>query len=310
MSSQITWENIEALLAFSTLFLHKNVKLYDIQTEPLTLDPYSYSKEFNKFIASLYEQNFIISFAWTSWQDEAQGFITNPELLTLADISTLQKLFTTHVRQELFCSGHLAAMIINCHFLAIFNRLRAIYTDFDKNDEPKMNKQTSVIQGDITQLQIDAIVNAANEELMPGGGVCGAIHRAAGPSLWEECRQLKGCKTGEAKITKGYNLPAQWVIHTVGPVWEGGSYGEDELLASCYRRSLALAEKHQIKAIAFPAISTGVFGFPVERATKIAVAEVNKFLHSHNSVEQVIFVCFGQNTYDYYLKLMPEITES
>ncbi len=173
-----------------------------------------------------------------------------------------------------------------------------------------MNKQTSVIQGDITQLQVDAIVNAANEQLMPGGGVCGAIHRAAGAVLWEECRQLKGCKTGEAKITKGYNLPAQWVIHTVGPVWEGGSYGEDELLASCYRRSLALAEKNQIKTIAFPAISTGVFGFPMERASKIAVAEVNKFLHSHNSVEQVIFVCFGQNAYDCYLRLMPEITES
>lgn len=173
-----------------------------------------------------------------------------------------------------------------------------------------MTKQILIMQGDITQLEVDAIVNAANEELMPGGGVCGAIHRAAGAGLWEECRRLKGCKTGEAKITQGYNLPAKWVIHTVGPVWEGGNDGEDELLASCYRRSLALAEKHQIKAIAFPAISTGVYGFPMARASKIAITEVNKYLHHHNSPEQVIFVCFGQSAYDCYTQAMQEITES
>ncbi|WP_083468802.1 O-acetyl-ADP-ribose deacetylase [Nostoc piscinale] len=134
-----------------------------------------------------------------------------------------------------------------------------------------------IIQGDITQLSVDAIVNAANEELMPGGGVCGAIHRAAGIGLWEECRQLRGCETGEAKITKGYNLPAKWVIHTVGPVWKGGNYREDELLASCYCNSLALAAQYEIKTIAFPAISTGVYGFPMERACKIAIATVKKF---------------------------------
>ncbi|MBW4644050.1 MAG: O-acetyl-ADP-ribose deacetylase [Goleter apudmare HA4340-LM2] len=174
----------------------------------------------------------------------------------------------------------------------------------------KATQQIVIVQGDITQLEVDAIVNAANEQLMPGGGVCGAIHRAAGASLWEECRQLKGCKTGEAKITKGYNLAAKWVIHTVGPVWEGGNDGEDELLASCYRRSLALAAKHQIKTIAFPAISAGVFGFPMAYASKIAIAEINKYLHSHNSPEQLIFVCFGQSAYDCYLKAMQEITES
>ncbi|QSJ20798.1 O-acetyl-ADP-ribose deacetylase [Nostoc sp. UHCC 0702] len=171
-----------------------------------------------------------------------------------------------------------------------------------------MMKQIVIIQGDITQLEIDAIVNAANSSLLGGGGVDGAIHRAAGRELLEECRQLQGCETGEAKITKGYHLPAKWVIHTVGPVWEGGNYGEDELLASCYSNSLALAEKYQIKTIAFPAISTGVYGFPMERASKIAITEVNKFLQNHNSLKQVIFVCFSQNAYDSYQRVMQEIT--
>jgi O-acetyl-ADP-ribose deacetylase (regulator of RNase III) len=163
---------------------------------------------------------------------------------------------------------------------------------------------------DITELKVDAIVNAANEELMPGGGVCGAIHRAAGAGLWEECRKLRGCETFEAKITKGYNLPAKWVIHTVGPVWESGNYGEDELLASCYRQCLALAEEYKISAIAFPAISTGVYRFPIERASKIAVSEVNKFLESDRLLKRVIFVCFGQTAYDCYLQAMQEITQS
>lgn len=169
--------------------------------------------------------------------------------------------------------------------------------------------QIEVVQGDITQLKVDAIVNAANSSLLGGGGVDGAIHRAAGRELLEECRKLRGCETGEAKITKGYNLPAKWVIHTVGPVWEGGNYGEDELLASCYRQSLALAEEYKIESIAFPAISTGVYRFPLERASKIAVSEVNKFLDDR-LLKQVIFVCFGQTAYDSYLKAMQEITQS
>jgi O-acetyl-ADP-ribose deacetylase len=171
-------------------------------------------------------------------------------------------------------------------------------------------KQIEIIQGDITHLQVDAIVNAANSSLLGGGGVDGAIHRAAGKELLAECRQLRGCATGKAKITKGYNLPAKWVIHTVGPVWEGGNYGEDELLASCYHHSLALAEQYQVKTIAFPAISTGVYRFPMERACKIAIAEVKKFFQQINSLEQVIFVCFGQTAYDLYTKAMLEITET
>lgn len=173
-----------------------------------------------------------------------------------------------------------------------------------------MENRASVIQGDITQLQVDAIVNAANNSLLGGGGVDGAIHRAAGPELLEECRKLHGCDTGQAKITFGYKLPAKWVIHTVGPVWEGGNSGEDELLAQCYRNSLALAVENGIKTIAFPAISTGVYAFPLQPATKIAVSEVNKFLQHNNSLEQVIFVCFGEKAYDCYLQVMREITQS
>ena len=173
-----------------------------------------------------------------------------------------------------------------------------------------MENRAFVIQDDITQLQVDAIVNAANNSLLGGGGVDGAIHRAAGPELLEECRKLHGCDTGQAKITKGYHLRAKWVIHTVGPVWEGGNCGEDELLAQCYRNSLALAVQNSIKTIAFPAISTGAYGFPLHRATKIAVSEVNKFLQSNNSLEQVIFVCFGQNAYHSYLQVMREMTQS
>ncbi len=172
-----------------------------------------------------------------------------------------------------------------------------------------MENRAFVIQDDITQLQVDAIVNAANNTLLGGGGVDGAIHRAAGPELLEECRKLHGCDTGQAKITKGYHLTAKWVIHTVGPVWEGGNSGEDELLAQCYRNSLALAVQNGIKTIAFPAISTGAYGFPLHRATKIAVSEVNKFLQSNDSLEQVIFVCFGQNAYNSYLQVMQEITQ-
>ncbi len=167
--------------------------------------------------------------------------------------------------------------------------------------------RVAVIEADITKQQVDAIVNAANNSLLGGGGVDGAIHRAAGSELYEECKKLNGCETGDAKITKGYKLSAKWVIHTVGPVWQGGNYGEDELLASCYRRSLELAEQHFIHTIAFPAISTGVYGFPLERATKIAASEVSNFLQRNSSIEQVIFVCFSKTAYECYSKAIEEI---
>ena len=169
-----------------------------------------------------------------------------------------------------------------------------------------MFDRIEVVEGDITTQKVDAIVNAANSSLLGGGGVDGAIHRAAGPGLLEECRRLGGCPTGEARITRGYNLPARWVIHTVGPVWRGGTQGEDELLARCYRHSLALAEQHGIRTIAFPAISTGAYGFPLERATRIAIAEVRRFLETNRSIEKVIFVCFGKRAYECYLNALRE----
>lgn len=170
-----------------------------------------------------------------------------------------------------------------------------------------MNARIEIVQSDITTLQIDAIVNAANETLLGGGGVDGAIHRAAGPELLEECRTLNGCQTGQAKITKGYRLPAKWVIHTVGPVWHGGKKNEDDLLANCYRNSLALAAQHSIRTIAFPCISTGVYRFPSERAARIALTEIKSFLDGNKTVEKVLAACFGRTDYQIYLAAVSEI---
>jgi len=167
-----------------------------------------------------------------------------------------------------------------------------------------MPERISIVEGDITKLDIDAIVNAANNSLLGGGGVDGAIHRAAGKELLAECRSLGGCPTGKAKITKGYNLTAKWIIHTVGPVWRGGAYDEDALLASCYRNSLYIALAYDIKTIAFPAISTGVYGFPLARAAAIATNEVANFLARESAIKRVTFVCFGKQAYLTYLEAL------
>jgi len=168
-------------------------------------------------------------------------------------------------------------------------------------------KRIEVVEGNITTQRVDAIVNAANTTLLGGGGVDGAIHRAAGPELLAECLGLGGCATGQAKITQGYRLPARWVIHTVGPVWRGGEHREDELLASCYQSSFALAEQHRVRSIAFPCISTGVYAFPIDRAARIAVRETRAFLQRGKVVEKVLLVCFGREAYQINLRAVHEV---
>jgi len=164
-----------------------------------------------------------------------------------------------------------------------------------------LKDRVEVVEGDITRLHVDAIVNAANTSLLGGGGVDGAIHRAAGPKLVEECRMLHGCRTGQAKVTGGYNLPAKWVIHTVGPVWQGGGKGEDEMLATAWRNSLKIAADKELGTVAFPSISTGVYRFPLARAAGIAVREVHAFLAANPYPRKVIFCAFGPEAYREYL---------
>ena len=166
-----------------------------------------------------------------------------------------------------------------------------------------MDKRIKIINADITTLKVDAIVNAANPSLMGGGGVDGAIHQAAGPELKEACRALRGCSTGDAKITSGFALPSRFVIHTVGPVWNNGTNLEEELLASAYRRSMEVAVGNQIKSIAFPSISTGAYRFPLEKATIIALKELNNFLKGNREIEEVILVAFSIKDYQYMKRI-------
>ena len=170
-----------------------------------------------------------------------------------------------------------------------------------------MRERIGVFEGDITTLAVDAIVNAANNSLLGGGGVDGAIHRVAGPRLLEECRTLGGCETGDAKLTGAYDLPARFVIHTVGPVWQGGGQGEPALLARCYRRCYGIAAEQGIASIAFPAISTGVYGYPLDKATRIAVTEARDHLEGGNALERVVFACFGAESANVYRATIDDI---
>jgi O-acetyl-ADP-ribose deacetylase len=170
-----------------------------------------------------------------------------------------------------------------------------------------MDERIEIVEGDITRQQVDAVVNAANHSLLGGGGVDGAIHRAAGPELLEETRKIGGCPTGEARVSKGYRLPARWVIHTVGPIWRGGGRNEEGLLASCYRKSLEAAVKVGARSIAFPSISTGAYGFPLERATEIALEETREFLKNDKTLGRVVFVCFGRQALETYRRIAKRV---
>jgi O-acetyl-ADP-ribose deacetylase (regulator of RNase III) len=170
-------------------------------------------------------------------------------------------------------------------------------------NEPVAQHRIKLTLGDITKQKVDAIVNAANNSLLGGGGVDGAIHRAAGPELLEECRKLGGCPTGEAKLTKGYRLPAKWVIHTVGPIWRGGDRNEDRLLADAYRNCLELARQFGIHSIAFPSISTGAYGFPIDRASRIALREISIYLEQNTIPDKVYIVCYDEHTFGQYASL-------
>jgi O-acetyl-ADP-ribose deacetylase (regulator of RNase III) len=171
----------------------------------------------------------------------------------------------------------------------------------------ELKELIDIVEGDITKMEVDAIVNAANTSLLGGGGVDGAIHRAAGPELLEETRKVGGCSTGEARVTKGYRLPARWVIHTVGPVWTGGNKNEDTLLANCYRNSLRAAIEIGAVTVAFPSISTGAYRFPLQRAVRIALRETKSFLEADESIQKVTFVCFGDDVYRAYQKEFDEV---
>ncbi len=173
-----------------------------------------------------------------------------------------------------------------------------------------IKQRIEIIEGDITKQQVDAIVNAANTSLLGGGGVDGAIHRAAGPELLEECKKIGGCPTGESRVTKGYRLPSKWVIHTVGPIWKGGTANEDQLLANCYKNSLKTAKEIGAKTVAFPSISTGAYRFPMDRAAEIALKETAQFLKNDSFIKKVIFVCFGQEAFNIYKDTFKRLFEN
>jgi O-acetyl-ADP-ribose deacetylase (regulator of RNase III) len=311
--SNVTIKGIDKVLAFQSTLGRKGARLYEISAQQSLLAPYIYSNEVNGFIQTLHDEGFILlSFNWGVWLEEANQYVNDPEFLDFADLLTLQKLLTTHIKAERFNSGHLAQLIETGHIVAILKRLATIRKTMTESSLPRLSNLASRItatRGDITQQHVDAIVNTTNISLDIGGGVSEAIHAAAGPGLKEECRRLKGCPVGHAKLTHGYNLPSEWVIHTVGPVWQDGSHNEDALLAQCYQSSLVLAASCPIETIAFPSIGTGFRGFPIERAVHIAVSEVHRFLETNTTLEKVVFVCHNAEVFEAYSKAIRELQD-
>lgn len=233
----------------------------------------------------------LVTFDWPAWQDEAQRFL-DPEVVMTASLDEVRRLLTLHVRKERFCDGHLDGVIRSGHLTALLQRLAALTAELRANAG---RTRLRVEQGDLTRIAADAIVNAANSALSGGGGVDGAIHRAAGPELLAACRALGRCPTGEARITPGFRLPARWVIHAVGPVWRGGDAGEPAALASAYRASLALALAHGCRTVAFPAISCGAYGYPVADACALAVATIRDWCDVHPGLDEVILVAYERS---------------
>jgi O-acetyl-ADP-ribose deacetylase len=251
--------------------------------------PYlQHAPEVEQLLRTLAQRQLPLTFDWTSWQDQAQRF-RDPSVVTTASLDELRRLLTVHLRKERFCEGHLAEVIRSGHLTAIFRRLAAITAELRASAG---RTRLRVERGDITRIAADAIVNAANSALSGGGGVDGAIHRAAGPDLLAACRGLGRCPTGAARLTAAFQLPARWVIHAVGPVWQGGNAGEPAQLASAYRASLVLALDTGCRSVAFPAISCGAYQFPIATAAQIAVATIRSWCDLHPGIDDVILVAF------------------
>lgn len=316
--SELTVKRLDQVLAFLPVFQEAiaspDQRLYEVNPQVQPMEPYIYSPEVNQFIQLLYDEGFILhSFDWGIWLEEANSYQVEPERIQSADLVIIQKLMTTHIRSERFKSGHLAQLLDNGHLVALLLRLAAIQDELRASvsqSSPSGGGSVSrmmVVRGDLTQQAVDALVNSTDIAVEAEDGVSGAIFRAAGASLKEECRKLRGCAVGQAKVTAGYELPARWVIHTVGPIWQGGNHQEDELLAQCYRNSLALAALCPIQTIAFPAISTGQHQFPVERAAKIAIATIHECLQTNTTIEKVLLVCLEGEVFDAYIEALKSL---
>ena len=242
----------------------------------------------SRVIDQVYARHVAVAFDWTTWQAEAQRFLA-PDVVATASLDEVRRLLTLHVRKERFCEGHLDAVIASGHLAALAARLAVLAAELRAGAG---RTRLRVEQGDITKVAADALVNAANSALSGGGGVDGAIHRAAGPELLAACRALGRCPTGQARVTPGFRLPARWVIHAVGPVWDGGGKAEARLLAEAYRASLALARARGCRTVAFPAISCGAYGYPIDAACAIAVATIRSWCDVHPGLDEVILVAY------------------